>query len=545
MTKLTLLLAAFFFSFLTGDAQTTQTAKPKLVVGIVIDQMRWDFLYRYHDRYKEDGGFKKLLGQGYSFENAFIPYTPTVTACGHATLYTGTTPAIHGITGNGWWDKNLNRSVYCTEDDSVQTVGSINSDKGKQSPKNLLASTICDELRMATNFRSKVIGIAIKDRGGILPAGHSANGAYWYNSSDGNFITSTYYMNDLPGWVKKFNERKLVNQYYQQNWNLLYPAASYVQSTADEKVYESKPLGADQKGFPYDLKKFTDKNFGAIASTPHGNALTIEMAKAAIDGEQLGADNITDFLAVSFSSPDYIGHSFGPNSMETEDMYLRFDKDLGDFLTHLDQKIGKGQYLVFLSADHGVSHVPGFLKENKLAGGQFFGSQVFKGLNDLLKLKFKQDDLVTSLYNYQVHFDHQKIREFGLDKNALAKEVIQYMEVMPQVAQVFAINDIGNIPLPGKLKEMISNGYHPTRNGDVQYILNPGVIDAYGNTGTTHGSWSPYDSHIPLIFYGWNIKPGKSYREVYMNDVAPTLAALLQIQMPNGTTGKVIEEVMQ
>lgn len=545
MLKRILSLTVFILFLFSSNAQVTQTVKPKLVVGVVIDQMRWDFLYRYHDRYKEDGGFKRLLNQGFNLENAFIPYSPTVTACGHATLYTGSFPAIHGITGNGWWDKNMNRAVYCTEDDSVQTVGSVNSEKGQQSPKNLLTTTICDELRISTNFRSKVVGIAIKDRGGILPAGHSANAAYWYNSTDGNFITSTYYMKELPDWVNKFNERKLVNEYYKQDWKLLYPANTYVQSTGDDMIYESKPLGRDQKGFPYTLKNFTDKNYGAIASTPYGNSLTIEMAKAAIEGEKLGEDNITDFLAVSFSSPDYIGHSFGPNSIETEDMYLRFDKDLGDFLNHLDQKIGKGQYLLFLSADHGVSHVPGFLKDNNLAGGQFFGSQVLKNLNELLKEKFNQSDLITSLYNYQVHFDHAKIREFKLDEKEMAKVVVRTMETMPQVSNVFAIHDMANTPLPAKLKDMVANGHHQTRSGDVQYILKPGYIDAYGNTGTTHGSWSPYDSHIPMIFYGWNIKPGKSYREVYMNDVAPTLAALLQIQMPNGTTGKVIEEVMK
>ncbi|MBA2500882.1 MAG: alkaline phosphatase family protein, partial [Chitinophagaceae bacterium] len=537
MIRLSFLLVAIILNFMTGYAQTVQTIKPKLVVGIVVDQMRWDFLYRYHDRYKNDGGFKRLLEQGFNFENTLIPYTPTVTACGHATLYTGTTPAIHGITGNGWWDKNMNRSVYCTEDDSVQTVGSPESESGQQSPRNLLTTTICDELRLATNFRSKVIGVAIKDRGGILAAGHSANASYWYNSADGNFISSTYYMKQLPDWVIKFNKRKLVDQYYQLNWELLHPSSSYVQSTGDQKNYEAKPLGADQKGFPYDLKRFTGKSFGALASTPHGNTLTIEMAKAAIEGEQLGADNITDFLAVSFSSPDYIGHAFGPNSIETEDMYLRFDNDLGDFLNYLDQKIGKGHYLLFLSADHGVAHIPGFSIENKLPGGQFFGAQVFKNLNELLKTTFKQEDLVTSLYNYQVHFDHAKIREFGLDQDALAREVVRYMEILPEVSHVFAINKMANTALPEKLKEMVANGYHPTRNGDVHYLLKPGYIDAYGSTGTTHGTWNPYDSHIPLIFYGWNIKPGKSYREVYMNDVAPTLAALLQIQTPNGTTG--------
>ncbi|HEV7780509.1 MAG TPA: alkaline phosphatase family protein, partial [Chitinophagaceae bacterium] len=279
--------------------------RPKLVVGIVIDQMRWDYLYRFYDRYAPNGGFKRMLNQGFSCENTLIPYAPTITACGHSTLYTGAVPAISGITGNFWWDRDQARSVYCTEDKTVNTVGSTSA-LGKMSPKNMLVTSICDELRLATNFKSKVIGIAIKDRGGILPAGHSANAAYWYDNTTGNWITSTYYMNELPKWVSDLNAKGLVNKYYEQGWDLLYPAATYTQSTADEKSYEGKPFG---NTFPYDLKKFIGKDYGKISTTPMGNTLTAEMAKAAIVEEKLGADNITDMLTISFSSPDYIGHS--------------------------------------------------------------------------------------------------------------------------------------------------------------------------------------------------------------------------------------------
>ncbi|MBK5272760.1 MAG: alkaline phosphatase family protein, partial [Bacteroidia bacterium] len=332
--KRLLVIVMVFIQGIFLQAQNVQ--RPKLVVGIVIDQMRWDYLYRYYDRYASNGGFKKLLNQGFSCENTMIPYVPAVTACGHSCIYTGSVPAIHGITGNLWWDNEQQRKVYCTEDKSVKTVGS-NSSLGEMSPRNLLVTTICDELKLATNFRSKVIGIALKDRGSIITAGHSADAAYWYDNTTGDWITSTYYMNDLPKWVKDFNAQKLVNKYYKQGWNTLFPLNTYSQSTVDNTSWEGT-LGGE-KGFPYDTKDFVGKNYYPITTMPQGNTLTTEMAKAAIKGEQLGADDITDFLAISFSSPDLIGHTFGPNSIEEEDDYLRLDKELGDLLDYLDSNV--------------------------------------------------------------------------------------------------------------------------------------------------------------------------------------------------------------
>ncbi len=517
--------------------------RPKLVVGIVVDQMRWDYLYRYYDRYAPDGGFRRFLQQGFSCENTLIPYTPTITACGHTCIYTGSVPAIHGITGNAWWDNELMRSVYCTEDKNVRTVGSATA-AGQMSPRNMLVTTVGDELRLATNFRSKVIGVAIKDRGGILPAGHSANAAYWYDSKSGDWISSSYYMNDLPQWVKDLNAQKLTDKYYEQGWNLLYPADTYLQSTADDEPYESKPLGTDQKGFPYDLKRFAGKNYGAIASTPYGNSITAAMAKAAIANEQLGTDAITDFLAVSFSSPDYIGHAFGPNSMEAEDGFLRLDRELGDLFQYLDQQVGKGQYLVFLSADHGVAHIPGFLQENKLPGGTIDDSRWMKELNTSLQQSFGTDRLITSTYNYQFYLNHPLMDSLKTDEKAVKKIIVNYLSKQEGVARAFAIDKIMEVPLNGKIRDMLVNGYYPRRSGDIQFVLQPGYIDG-GVTGTTHGIWNPYDAHIPLLFYGWKVPHGKTNRETYMTDIAPTIAALLHIQMPNGAVGHVIEEVTQ
>jgi predicted AlkP superfamily pyrophosphatase or phosphodiesterase len=501
-----LFVLVIHFSF----AQTTTAiARPKLVVGIVIDQMRWDYLYRYYDVYKSNGGFKRLLGEGFSCENNFIPYTPTVTAAGHTCAYTGSVPAINGIVGNNWYDNILKKGVYCTDDDSVQSVGTTTV-AGKMSPKNMLTTTIGDELRLATNFKSKVVGVAIKDRGAILPAGHAATAAYWYDYKTGNFITSTYYMNALPQWVQTFNARKVVDSLYKLNWNTFLPADVYAKySTADDKPYENKPLGKATSTFPYDLSQFVGKDYGRIASTPYGNSLTEAMAEAAVKAENLGNNGTTDMLAVSFSSPDYIGHSFGPNSWEQLDDYARLDETLGKFFSFLDATVGKGAYTVFLTADHGVAHVPNFSIENKLPGGAFNDIKVLNEVNAALKAKFAYDKLALDFINNLIVFNNDLIDSANLDKAAIHKTVIDILLKQNEIAQAFEIKNIAQTTITAKQKEMLSNGYYPSRCGEIQVILKPGYVEGNGN-GTSHGLWNPYDSHIPLLWYGWGIRHGKT-----------------------------------
>lgn len=527
----------------TSKPKQQETERPKLVVGIMVDQMRWDFLYRYYNRYLPNGGFKRMLNNGFTCDNTFIPYAPTVTACGHSCVYTGSVPAINGITGNFWWDYEKNRNVYCSEDKTVKTVGSTGN-AGEMSPRNMLTTTIGDELRLATNFRSKVIGVAIKDRGGILPAGHSANAAYWYESKSGDWITSTYYMNELPQWVKDFNAKKQVDVFYNTGWNTMYPINSYVQSSKDENEFESKPFGAEQKSFPYDLKRFIGKNYGIVSYTPFGNTLTAMMAKEAVLHEAMGKDSITDFLAVSFSSPDYVGHAFGPNSIEVEDTYLRLDKELGELFDFLDKTVGKGQYLSFITADHGVAHVPGYMNEHNLPGGAVDDNKLVSDLNKILAEKYKHNNLVLSAYNYQISLNHTIIDTADLDKEDIIEDVIKFASKIQGVDRVFAIDELMEQPMNAVVKDRLANGWHPKRSGDVQLLFAPGWIDG-GKTGTTHGLWNPYDSHIPLVWYGWNIKQGRSTEEVYMTDIAATLAALLRIQMPNGCVGKPIQSVLK
>ncbi|MEJ7770089.1 MAG: alkaline phosphatase PafA, partial [Chitinophagaceae bacterium] len=494
-----------------GLSQNTITlSRPKLVVGIMVDQMRWDYLYRYYDRYKTNG-FKRMLNEGFSCENTYIDYIPTVTAIGHTTVYTGSVPAIHGIAGNDFILNSTGATVYCTDDSTAKTVGST-SKEGEMSPKNLLVTTITDELKLATNFRSKVIGIAMKDRGSILPAGHTANAAYWFDNLTGNWITSTYYMNQLPPWVTKFNDQKLVEKYLQQDWKPLYDIKTYVQSSPDSNGYEGAFAGMTSAVMPVKTSAMAKNNFDLIRTTPYGNSFTFDFAKSAIESEQLGKGSQTDFLAVSLSSPDYVGHRFGVNAIETEDTYLRLDKDLADFFTYIDTRIGKGNYTVFLTADHGAAHNAGFLTDNKMPAGLFAGAAAFKNLNATLDSIYHINNLVLSLLNSQVHLNFAAIKKNKLDEGAIQKDCIKVLKTLPGVAFVVDMEKVAESSIPQELKSRIINGYHPERSGSIQLVLQPGIYSG-SKTGTTHGSWNSYDAHIPLVWMGWGIRHGNTSRQ--------------------------------
>lgn len=507
--------------------------------------MRWDYLYRFQARFQENGGFRRLMQKGFRCENAYIPYAPTYTACGHAGVYTGSVPAVHGITGNEWYDHLAGDIVYCTGDTKVQTVGSA-TDAGQQSPVNLLTTTICDELQLATNFRSKTIGIAIKDRGGILAAGHSATAAYWYDSKSGEWISSTYYMNALPAWVTAFKSKAKIDSLYALGWNTLYPANTYVQSGPEKRSYEVRSFGSPSRQFPYDLKAYAGVNYSIVSATPHGNTLTTLFARDAILHENLGADSICDFLAVSYSSPDYVGHSFGPNAMELEDTYLRLDQELGTLFNYLDEKVGTGQYLVFLTADHGANHVPGFLKEHKLPGGLVDDTNLNNMLNAEMKKQFGVDNLSIGIVNFQVVLNTAIIdKTKNLKEEDVSEKMIKWLERQEMVSRAFRLDAIAKTTMPDLMRQRMSNSYYPTRSGQIQIIYKPGYIEGFLTGGTTHGAWYPYDSHIPLLWYGWKVPAGFSANQVYMTDIAPTLAALLKIQEPNGSVGKVISELFK
>ncbi len=515
--------------------------RPKLVVGFVVDQMRWDYLYRFYDRYSK-GGFKRLINDGFSVENTFIPYMATQTAPGHASIYTGSVPAINGIIANNWYDPTLSRSIYCTEDKDQKTVGST-SNAGQMSPKNLQVNTITDELRIATNFQGKVVSISLKDRGSILPGGHSANAAYWHDGITGNWITSTHYMDKLPNWVDNFNALKVSDKFFAQDWNTLYPINTYTNSDTDDVGYEGRFKDEKTSSFPHLTKQYMGKNYELIKSLPYGNTLTIDFAKLAVQNERLGKDEITDFLAISCSATDYIGHQFGPNSIEIEDTYLRLDKDLESLFNYLDETVGKGKYLFFISADHGVAHAPEFLTKNKIPTERYTTRNISKQLDSLLDEKFDLKKSIVSTSNDQIMFNKDLIEKSNLDFTKVKAAAISFLKKQKGISNAVDLANLQNTPLPSLLKNRIENNYHPKLSGDIQIIANAGWYNSSSSTGIGHGGWYNYDAHIPLVFMGWKVKPGKTNRTYYMTDIAPTLAAILHIQMPNGSIGTPIIEV--
>jgi predicted AlkP superfamily pyrophosphatase or phosphodiesterase len=524
----------------TASAQQSNAAaieRPKLVVGIVVDQMRWDYLYRYQKRYT-DGGFKRLLGEGFSCENTMIPYVPSVTAIGHTCIYTGSVPSIHGIAGNNFVKDG--KKVYCTDDDSVKPVGTT-SVAALMSPRNLWVSTIGDEMKIASNGRAKVVGVALKDRASILPAGHNPNGAFWFDDQTGCFITSSYYMDRLPKWVEAFNDKRLPKQYLSQKWNTLYPKNTYTESTTDENEYENGIREGVKATLPLNLPELYKKyGYGIIRNTPFGNSLTLDMAKAAIDGEQLGADDETDLLTVSCSSTDYIGHQVGTHAIETEDTYLRLDKAIADFLAYLDSKVGKGNYLVFLSADHGAMNNAAFLQDRRIPAGSWDASATAKKLNHVLAKEYPEaGDIVKTVMNYQVFFNRDVIKSKQLDFDNIKQTVVNVLKEDPSVLYACDMAKASTESIPEEVKFRIINGYNRERSGDVVIILKPNFY-AHGMKGTDHGAWNSYDTHIPLVFMGWGIKHGATTKQTFMTDIAPTIAAMLHVQAPNGCVGKAI-----
>lgn len=525
--------------------QSSSPSKPKLIVGIVVDQMRWDYINQFKAHFTTQQGFLRFVNEGASCNNNFIPYVPTVTACGHTAVYTGSTPSLHGITGNQWYDNYKQKNVYCVEDATVQSVGVEGSPAGKMSPVNVWTSTIGDEIKLANNFKSKVIGISIKDRGAIIPAGHSADGAFWYDSKSGNFISSTYYGKNLPTWVSAFNAQHRVDSLYAKGWNLSLAKSVYeANCDGDVNSYEATPLGAEQKGFPYTLTQFIGKDYGKIASTPYGNTLVVEMAEKALINEQMGADDKTDLLAISFSSPDYIGHSFGPNSWETLDGYVKLDALIAQLFASLDKQVGKNNYTVFLTADHAVANIPDFAKKHKIPGGLVSEAGLKKELGQHLLKQGLDDKLIAAIGEYNLHFNHTLMDSLGVSQDKLVKIVSSFIEQKPGILQVVESRKAATAALPQQLRERIVNGYNPQRSGDLFIVTKSGYMDGYP-TGTNHGVFYNYDAHIPLLWYGNGIQKGQVNTVNYMTDIAPTLSTLLGIQMPSGAIGKPILEVLK
>lgn len=523
-----------------ASAQTT-TGKPKLIVGIVVDQMRQDYLYKYADRYSQDG-FKRLMNGGFMMKNGHYNYIPTYTGPGHASVYTGTTPATHGIISNSWYVKSTGKSIYCAGDSTVTNVGGTPGN-GQISPRNLLTTTITDELRFSSNKRSKVVGVAIKDRGASLPAGHLGD-AYWFDSENGEFMTSSYYHAELPAWVTSFNSKKLADSYLEQTWETLYPISTYKQSIADDNEFEAPFIGKDSPTFPYNLSELRGTNGGPglIASTPFGNSLTLDFAIAAIEGENLGKGNDTDFLAVSFSSPDYIGHRFGPTSVEVEDNYLRLDQEMAKLLSYLDKTIGQGQYLIFLTADHGVADVATYMESENVPAGNLNTSYITGQLKGYMAAQFGEGDWILNVSNEQVFLNEKLARDKDVDLDDIEEELARFLLRFRGIKEVYTGTTMKTSAFEEGRAHLLQNGFNHKASGNLLLILEPGWLTG-GARGTSHGTSFTYDTHVPILFYGWNVKPGSSTRYATVTDIAPTLSMMLGIRLPNGATGQPIHEI--
>lgn len=548
--RITLVFVASFFVGLCASAQDAPSSdRSKLVVGIIVDQMRQDYLYRFYPKFGNDG-FKRLMNDGFMLKNAHYNYAPTVTGPGHASVYTGTTPAVHGIIGNDYFDKELKKFVNCVNDPMHSVVGG--STKGKVSPWRMLSSTITDELELFTNRESKVIGISIKDRGAVLPAGHMADAAYWYDNGSGKFISSTYYLKSLPEWVNQFNNRNLPSIYLSQEWKPLLPIDQYKESGPDQSPYERKMEGKTAATFPYDLKTLRSKNgdYDLLTSTPFGNDFVTEFAKQALTAEKLGKDAVTDFLCISYSSTDALGHAVGPRAIELEDMYLRLDRNIADLLKKLDQEVGAGNYVVFLTADHAVADVPQYLRDNGVPAGYFNADRVEALLDEFLASYFPGKDLIASISNNQVFLNQEAFkgapRTSGMDLFIVSELIGRFLLTQEGVANFYteAVLRQGRFDEEG-IKGMLIRGYHQKRSGDVAFVLEPGWFDGNSVTGTTHGSPYAYDTNVPILFFGKGVKKGSSVRRYSITDIAPTLSVMLNISFPNGCTGVPVEELFE
>ena len=517
MKKIILVL----FVMLWGISQAQE--KPKLVVGIVVDQMRYDYVYRFWNQFG-DNGFKKLVNEGYFLRNTHYNYTPTYTGPGHASIFTGTTPSVHGIIGNNWYNKADGLSVYCAGDGNSTTVCDcdnhidVESTAGKMSPHRMLTTTFSDELKLFSP-QSKVFGISIKDRGAILPAGHTANGAFWMGKS-GEWISSSYYYEQLPEWLIEFQQKKPATSYFKGAWK--------------------------GRGFGYPMDSLlASKGPASVKSTPQGNTYLKDLAIELIKSEKLGKDNITDVLTLSFSSTDYIGHQFGPHAQELVDTYIKLDKDIAEIVKHINSTVGQENALIFLTADHGVVSVPNELKARKIPAGYFDASNLITELNNHLSKRYGNNTWVLKYSNQQFFLNRKLIEEQKLSHQEVQQLTADYLIGIEGVQYTFTAHQLHHNEYQNSFYSLIQKGFNQKRSGDVVIALNSGWIEWNSPTGTTHGSCFSYDTHVPLLFWGKGIQQGVSDEYISICDIAPTISTLLGISFPNGCTGQPIRSITE
>ena len=536
-----LLFIALLGFALTPLAQAEAQPRPKLVLAILVDQLRYDYLERFENQFSQRG-FRLLMQEGAFLTYAHYDYAPTVTGPGHASFLSGTTPSSHGIISNDWFDKRSLKALNCVGDADAETVGAPGT-AGKRSPRNFIGSTFADELRL--RYQSKVVGISLKDRGAILPAGRKPQGAYWFDSASGNFITSSYYRKELPEWVQAFNAQKRPAAIIGQTWKRLLEPSAYL--WPDEAAGEGRLPGEAKGTFDHTVQLSKTEGFETIAPTPFGNQLLADFALAAVEGEHLGEGPNPDLLCVSFSSTDLVGHAFGPYSQEVQDIILRLDRQLEALFQQLDQKIGLANLTIVLTADHGVAPTPEFAVEQGLDGKRVDAVPLMGDLLAQLEARFGPGKYLLSprLSDGNLYFNHNTLREKQIPAEDLAVFIREWALNTGSFQAAYSRSQLLDGRAPGPLGQRVLNGYNAERSGDIVLVSKAFTILGGGHSGTTHGSPYSYDSHIPVLLFGQAFKPGRCADSFPMSDLAPTLSTTLGMTEPAGCTGKPFTQVLK
>ena len=519
------LLAAILLVVCAVAAPTPKP--PKLVLAVVIDQFRYDYLLRFRKDY--NAGLARLLEHGAVFTDAHHIHFPTVTAVGHSTFLSGATPSSSGIIANEWFDRESGQSVTSVSDPDTKLVGGAPGATGS-SPRRLLVSTVGDELKMAGR-NGKVIGISIKDRSAILPVGHTADAAYWYDSDSNNWVTSSYFMADLPEWVKDVNRQRPFLTYLGANWFPL--GAGDAAKHASATPFCTMVAGVENVRF-----------CGPIEATPWGNEMIEEFTERALVEENLGHHDDTDLLAVSFSSNDYVGHAVGPDAPEVRDISIRTDRLLGRLFDFIDQHVGAGNTLVILTADHGVAPVPEVNQERKMPGGRMSGFTMLRTVNEALTAKYGPGKWIAGGTEEGLYLNRRLIEQKKLDLTTVQDTAAAVLRAAPHVFRVYTSTQLARGQVTGDyVSEAVLRGFFEPRAADVMVIQDPYYL--FGATGTSHSTPFNYDSQVPVIFMGEGIRPGEYHEKIAVNDIAPTLTTILRLEEPSGSIGRILEEIFR
>lgn len=537
-----LLSVLFIFTNLLAQKKNNPPEKPKLIIGIVVEEMREEYLYRYQKRFEEKG-FNIFLNEGTKCPNTSCDYLYPQSGVSHATISTGAFPSKHGIVSTTWFDRSQKKIINCIDDEQEITVGGW-SNAGNASARNLMVTTIGDELKMSSAGKSKVFSISMKNHSAIYLAGHNANAAYWFDKKTGNWISSTYYLNSLPAWVSDFNFKKAADLYIDRQWATIFPLHLYRESLPDDNKFETGFFD-HYKTFPYplpELKKY-ENDYSIMQCIPFGNTLTKDFAASLVINEELGKDNATDILFISFSPSDFLGNYFDPMSIEMQDLYVRLDMEIYNFINFIDNQIGNENVLYFLTSDHGRNYSQEYLKENKIPCGEYNYKTAYSLLQIYLRAIYGNGDWLSAYTNRQFYLNQKLIDEKNIKAYEIQKHSADILDDFEGVLRIFTSNDIEEGIAGNELSRKAANSYFNGRSGNMLVTLMAGWIDPTVENGS-HGTYE-YDSQVPLYWYGWKTPEQTINRAILLNDIAPTISEILKISAPSAASGTPIWEVIK